>query len=390
MTIAIITFSRAKNYGGVLQAYALYQYLSEMGHDPFFIDYIPERSNIYNTDLFVKRTTDKSKLWGKNEFTRFVWKKLYFEKIKKDYLMFSTFIQKECSSSDRYFSNEELMRHPPQADIFVVGSDQVWNSDYAPGKQLELPFYLPFTTGEKISYASSFGNASIPETQKEEVVELLRSFKALSVREETGKQILEGLGLKATVVADPTLLFDGKFWAQKCIFQNMSDPYILLYQVKFDIRTYKVAKELSKKLKCRLIVLSMNRVDTRKCPQKVIMAPTVEEWLSYIKNAYLVYTDSFHASVFSILFHTPFVVNSASRKNMATRISNLLNLAGLENLEMLDFNIEEGLQKATEKVDWDKVDARIQKIRTFSIQWLREAIAEPPNEGKLYACDEKS
>ena len=117
------------------------------------------------------------------------------------------------------------------------------------------------------------------------------------------------------------------------------------------------------------------------------MAPTVEEWLSYIKNANLVYTDSFHASVFSILFHTRFVVNSASRKNMASRISNLLRLAGLENLEMLDFNVEEGIQKATEKVDWDKVDAQIQKIRTFSIQWLREAIVDTTNEGKLHTCD---
>lgn len=386
MKIAIITFSRAKNYGGVLQAYALYQYLSKMGHDPFFIDYIPERSNIYNTELFVKMTTAKSKVWGKNAFTRFVWEKLYFEKIKKDYLKFSEFIQKECSFSDRYFSNEELMRHPPQADMFVVGSDQVWNSDYAPGKQLELPFYLQFTTGKKISYASSFGNASIPEGQKEEVTEMLRSFQALSVREETGKQLLEELGLAATVVADPTLLFDGKFWAQKCIIQNMLAPYILLYQVKFDTRTYKVAKEISEKLGCRLIVLSMNRIDIRKCPQKVIMTPTVEEWLSYIKNAYLVYTDSFHASIFSILFHTPFVVNSASRKNMASRISNLLRLAGLENLEMLDYNVEEGIQKASEKVDWDKVDVRIQKIRAFSIQWLRGALAETPNEEKPHTC----
>lgn len=386
MKIAIITFSRAKNYGGVLQAYALYQYLGKMGHDPFFIDYIPERSNIYNTELFVKRTTAKSKVWGKNVFTRFVWEKLYFEKTKRDYLKFSEFIQKECSFSDRYFSNEELMSHPPQADIFVVGSDQVWNSDYTPGKQLELPFYLQFTTGKKISYASSFGNASIPDGQKEEVAELLRPFQALSVREETGKQLLEELGLAATVVADPTLLFDGKFWAQKCIIHNVSGPYILLYQVKFDTRTYKVAKEISKKLECKLVVLSMNRIDARKCPQKVIMTPTVEEWLSYIKNAYLVYTDSFHASAFSILFHTPFVVNSASRKNMASRISNLLSIAGLENLEMLDYNVEEGIKKANEKVDWDRVDARIQKIRTFSIQWLRGAIAETSNEEKPHTC----
>ena len=376
MKIALITFSRAKNYGGILQAYALNKYLSMLGHDVYFIDYIMERSNIYNPDTFVEKATSHSKVWGSNRCTRFIWKLLYFKSIKEDYLKFSAFIEKECKFTERYFSNEDLIKNPPQADLFMVGSDQVWNSDYAPGKQLELPFYLPFTTGNKISYASSFGNARIPENQKDEVKALLKSFDALSVREETGKQILEELGLKASVVLDPTLLFDGKFWSEKCTIQSPGYPYILLYQVKFDTDVYKVAKEFSEKLGYRLIILSMNRADKKKYGQSVVMTPSVEEWISYIKNAKLVYTDSFHATVFSMLFHTSFVVNSASRKNMSSRISNLLQMADLADQEMIDFNVEDGFRKATQAINWDKVDSKIQESRAFSQEWLIKSIAD--------------
>lgn len=375
MKIALITFSRTKNYGGTLQAYALNKYLSTLGHDVYFIDYITERGNIYSPKVFVERATSHSRVWGMNCFTRFLWKTLYFKNIRNDYLKFFAFIEKECKFSDRYFSNEDLIKNPPQAELFMVGSDQVWNSDYAPGKQLELPFYLPFTTGNKMSYGSSFGNASLPDAQKNAVRALLQSFDALSVREETGKQILEELGLESTIVSDPTLLFDGEFWSKKCTAQRLGYPYILLYQVKFDVNVYRTAKAFSEKLGYKLIILSMNREDKRKYGQSIVMTPSVEEWISYIKNAKLVYTDSFHATVFSILLHTAFVVNSASRKNMSSRISNLLRIVGLAELEMTDYNVEDGLRKVSQKIEWDKVDSKAEEFRTISQEWLIKSIA---------------
>lgn len=379
MKIALITFSRTKNYGGILQAYALNQYLSRLGHEVFFIDYIPKRSDIYHPHVFTQNATSRSRVWGRNGATRFLWKKLYFQDIKADYLKFSGFIEKECRFSDRYFSLEELKENPPRADLYMVGSDQVWNSDFAPGKQLELPFYLPFVSGRKISYASSFGNASIPEGQKDSVRELLQSFDALSVREDTGRQILEALGLRSVVVVDPTLLFDGSFWAEKCTACREDSPYILLYQVKFDANVYRLAQAFARSLGCRLVILTMNRGDRRKYGQPVVMTPSVEEWLSYIKNARLVYTDSFHAAVFSIQFHTPFVVNSASRKNMSSRITNLLQMTALEELEMKDFDVQAGLRKAAAEIDWDRVDAMVEEVRTSSQQWLLQSI----KDGKL-------
>ena len=382
MKIGLITFSRAKNYGGILQAYALYSYLQELGHDVFFIDYIMERSNIYQPKIYVDYATQKSKIWGKNTITRAIWQQLFFKKIKADYLRFSDFIEKECNFSHKYFSFEELQKEPPHADLYIVGSDQVWNSEYAPKKELELPFYLPFVQGNKISYASSFGGEDIPEKHKQKVKKMLQLFSSLSVREESGKKILKELGLNSTVVLDPTMLFTREFWTLKTDESRLMDePYMLLYQVRFDADIYRTAKAFARNLGYKMIIITANRTDRRKYSQEVLISPKVERWLSAIKNAQFVYTDSFHATVFSLLFHTRFVVNSGSRKNMASRITTLLSLAGLENLEMKDFNIDDGLCKIKEDIDWSKVDERIRVSREFSETWLRNAIEKAEEDG---------
>ena len=374
MNISLITFSRAKNYGGILQAYALYKFLENDGHSVQFIDYILERSNIYNKKQFVKRSTAHSRIWGMNAITRFIWGRMYFGKIEADYMKFSSFIEKECTFSDRYFSYDELLKNPPVSEVYMVGSDQVWNSEYAPRKELELPFYLPFTHEKKLSYASSFGTNSIPDSHKDSVREYLSEFAHVSVREESGKKILEDIGICADVVLDPTMLFDREFWLKKCNTPIITKPYMLLYQVGFDKKVYKTAREFARKLGLDLVILSMNRADIMKYGTSIVMTPEVEDWLSYINNASLVYTDSFHATVFSLLYHVPFVVNSASRKNMATRISNLLKMVDMSNREMTDFNIENGLEKVGQAIDWEKADRLVQIERERSINWLRNAI----------------
>ena len=161
----------------------------------------------------------------------------------------------------------------------------------------------------------------------------------------------------------------------------MDEPYMLLYQVRFDADIYRTAKAFARYLGYKMIIITANRTDCRKYNQEVLISPKVETWLSAIKNAQFVYTDSFHATVFSLLFHTQFVVNSGSRKNMASRITTLLKLAGLENLEMRDFNIDGGLCKIKEDIDWSKVDERIRVSREFSETWLRTAIEKAEEDG---------
>ena len=181
--------------------------------------------------------------------------------------------------------------------------------------------------------------------------EYLSEFAHVSVREESGKRILEDIGIRADVVLDPTMLFNREFWLKKCNKQIMSKPYLLLYQVRFDEKVYEAAREFACKLGLEIVILSMNRADHRKYDTPIVMTPDVEDWLSYTRYASLVFTDSFHATVFSLLYHVPFIVNSASRKNMATRISNLLQMVDLKNREMTDFNIEKGFEKAGEAID---------------------------------------
>lgn len=374
MKIGLITYSRTRNYGGILQAYALYQYLEQQSHDVFFIDYIMKRNNIYDPDTYVKQITSFSRIWGRNAITRGIWKWRYFNGIREDQQKFSDFIERDCSFSRKYFSEEEMRKEPPQADLYMVGSDQVWNSQFGSEGKLDLPYYLHFTDQKKVSYASSFGTCSIPEDHKEKVKEMLKDFQYVSVREETGKQILSELGIPAETVLDPTLLHTKDFWRSLCKPVPVTKPYLLLYQIKFNQEVYRIAKLLAEKRGLELKIVSMNRNDKRKFGRSVLMTPEPGEWLSYIRGASLVYTDSFHASIFSIQFHVPFIVNSASRKGMASRISNLLQLAGLEGQELKEFDGYQALEIAQNRIDWERTDERLEKERERSCEWLKKAL----------------
>lgn len=376
MKIGLITFSRAKNYGGILQAYALYKYLEMLGHDVFFIDYILERSNIYDKKIFVKNTTKKSKFWGKTIVLQYIWEKLYFNSIKNDYLKFSDFIEKHCKFSRKYFSYDELVQECPQADIYVTGSDQIWNSDYNPNKALDSPFYLGFTDGYKISYASSFGNADIPEQNKEDVKKYLGQYAKISVREASGVSLLQELDIDAVETIDPTLLWDRYFWDGIKKDVTIDSKYLLLYQVKFDANIYNLAKMIAKKKKLKLKIITMNRNELRKYMDEVIVTPEVGEWISYIEKAELIFTDSFHATVFSILYNKEFIVNSASRKGMAGRITGLLNKLDLNSREMCDFeeNTIDGILNAA--INWEIVKEKLDIKRKESKKWLELAVSE--------------
>lgn len=376
MKVGLITFSRARNYGGMLQAYALYKYFETLGHDVYFIDYILERSNIYDKKLFISNTTRKSKFWGKNRILQYLWGKIYFDNIRNDYLKFSSFIESYCVFSHKYYSYDELVLDCPKADIYVTGSDQVWNSDYNTNKRLDLPFYLGFTDGYKISYASSFGNANIPEQNKEEVKKYLGQYAKISVREESGVSLLQELNIDAVETIDPTLLWDNSFWDKIKKEIKTDCKYLLLYQVKFDDNIYNLAKIIAKKKKLKLRIITMNRNELRKYKDEVLVTPEVGEWISYIENAELVFTDSFHATVFSILYNKEFIVNSASRKEMAGRITGLLKKLDLNSREMCDFEEEtiDGILNAV--INWEIVNEKLDIKRKESRKWLELAVSE--------------
>lgn len=374
MKISIITFSRAKNYGGILQAYALYRYLADQGYECEFIDYILARSNIYDKKSYVDATTCQSRFWGKNKLTKCVWSILIFNKIRADYGVFFNFIEQKAKFSKRYFSLEELIKDPPIADVYITGSDQVWNTQFTKNEEIDLPFYLAFAKGKKISYASSFGRDYIRPENEKTIKKYLSDYAHISVREPSGQMILEKLGIDSTVVLDPTLLCKASIWNEICSEKINEQDYILLYQVRFNKGLSDVAKELARKNGKKLITITMNRNDKRKITGKCVMTPTVKEWLSYIKNADAIITDSFHATVFSILFKKNFAANVATRKEMSGRISNLLKMLELDSHKMTDMSVDTASKIIAADSDWDQVETKLEEKKRFSQDWLKTAI----------------
>ena len=372
--ICVITYSRTKNYGGILQAYGLYRYLELKGHDVALIDYIPQRCNINNKSVFVSDVTSRSKFWGKNFITKLFFSLLRYPSIKESFIPFLDFMDSRVKFTKPYFSEDELEKDIPVADIYITGSDQVWNSQFSIDQKLDLPFYLPFVhSAKKISYASSFGRDYIPQEHRELVKKYIGSYDAVSVRELTGKKILSGLGIESKVVIDPTILCPIDEW-EKIVNPQIDRNYILLYQIVFNKSIFDIARSIAKILNKKLICISLDSKDKRYVKKGLKVTPKIEDWLSYIKYADCVITDSFHASVFSVLFKRPFIVNSASRQGMSSRIVNLLSSLGLEDRNINNLNVDEITKKLKEEISWTDCEKIMAKIRSMSMEWLDMAI----------------
>ncbi|GAE89928.1 polysaccharide pyruvyl transferase family protein [Acetivibrio straminisolvens] len=377
LKILIITYSRTKNYGGILQAYGLYRHLEKMGQDVKFIDYIPVRCNFYNKKQFVNCITSKSKIWGINRISKWLWGLLIYPRVVKEYAPFLDFMDSRVKFTRKYYSYEELLEDTPQADIYITGSDQVWNSDFIENNNLDLPFYLEFVddTKKKISYASSFGKDTIPPQNVKLVEKMLKRYNDISVREQSGMDILSKMQIKSTVVVDPTILCDVSEWDAIASERKMNQDYILLYQVRFNKNVYRIAKKIAKKRNQKLIIITLDYKDKfRALCDCVLVAPSIPDWLSYIKYANVVITDSFHASVFSILFKRKFIVSGVARKGMSTRIHNLLNMLELQNQELKDFSVDDAERILQSDVEWEKCYSLLNKQKHYSAKWLEQAI----------------
>lgn len=375
LKIAFITFSRTRNYGGILQAYGLYQYLVDCGYDVEIIDYIPERCNVNNRELYVKRYTQKSRIWGMCKLTRKIWDKFFYPREISSYEPFWKFMDENVKFTKPYYSLEELKSDVPEADIYITGSDQVWNSSFTEGK-IDTPLFLEFAPNDKrkISYASSFGSNTIDNKEANNVKKLLERYYALSVREESGEKILKDMGLDGTVVIDPTMLCERATWDKIVSRKLESKPYLFVYLVKYNKKVLSMAKRVAKTMKLKLVVVTMNRMDAIKMHCGAVVSPSINDWLSYIKCSEAVITDSFHATIFSILFHKPFVVNSGVRASMSGRISTLLNTLELKQQESNSFVVDEICNILKKAIDFKKADELLSASRDFSRAWLNEAI----------------
>lgn len=321
MRIGIITCNNALNYGARLQAYALYSYLRGLGHDAYVIDYKP--GYVAGRPPLVYNPGRNLKEWVKlavrlNQRRR--------EMRKHDAL--ETFSRTRTQLSGRYRSIDELRTDPPAADIYIAGSDQIWNTDLGNGK--DPAYYLDFgSTGtRRISYAASFAIPAIPERYAADIRRRLARLDAITVREPSAAKIIEGMGLRATVVCDPAFLLPAEQW-DKLAGPSPTDgkPYLLVYDFERSDEVRKTARRIARLRKLRIYSVSPvpeGYADRTFCD----CGP--ESFVALVRDAACVVSNSLHGSIFSIIFGRDFYVVNR-RDGLNIRMAELLRHHGLEN-----------------------------------------------------------
>lgn len=271
-------------------------------------------------------------------------------------------------TKQKYYSIDELQKNPPKADIYCTGSDQTWNSDYNGG--ILTPYFLEYAPEKKprIAYSASFGKEKLADWEVEDTKKLLQKYSAISIREKSGIDILNNLGLEGIHLLDPTLALSPDEWKPITSKSLFDEKYILIYQLNkskdFDLYVKKFAKV--KGIPLVRIAFFPEQVLQ---PGKMIYIPSVEDFLSLFYYAEFVITDSFHGTAFSINFNKEFAVIYPPR--YSTRLLSILQLTGLENRIVTDHNDFSCLNK---KIDYQKVNTILKEERNKVKVFLLDAL----------------
>lgn len=365
MKIGIQTFWWGPdNYGEQLQLYALQKFLKKKGHDAYLIRYympndLPkEKLNIgkiykafnpYKLIKFINR-----QLIGKKSVQQNTLNPRYFE----------LFREKFINMSPIYSNYRELKTNPPEADVYIAGSDQIWNPDCAMNNittcsDIVRGYFLDFGGDNirRISYAASFGQKSISDEWRDFISPLLNKFYWVSVREKSGVSISKKCMNVETSnspvwVCDPTLLLDAEDYRDLYnngfqmdnktplnVINHEQEDYIVFYYVnnggKFNINS---VYEFARKNNLKVYYISANgQIDKF---QKVY--PNLLQWLELVDHAKYVITNSFHCCVFSIIFHKQFaaIPITGAASGMNERLTSLFEICKIQpRILNVDFSI---------------------------------------------------
>lgn len=333
MKIDTLTTYDVYNYGASLQAYALQQYILSLGYDSEIIRYQPEYLRRKYDCWWVNPESKASKYF----ITRMIYRvaktiqRLFTLGRKRKFDVFNHSYLKETTE---YRTHDELVLHPPIADMYVCGSDQIWNVLYDAGR--DPVFFLEFVPQgrKRISYAASFSYLNIDKDNFNRIRESLKKFYAVSVRETQGLQILNEMEIKGQVVLDPVFLHNADFWRrfaeQGHLKKNISNQkYILVYD--FENNELLRASAIGYAKKHTLSIFSITDTYSRRYADKNFSKAGPIEFVQLIDGCEAFFSNSFHGTVFSIIFHKPFFVFKRNRHAVNSRMESLLSLFDMEN-----------------------------------------------------------
>lgn len=373
--VSVITLHTVSNYGSCLQSYATQRIIEKLGYECELVDYwrgnntLEAQANRSLEDGWLRRLAP---LWRVQAFRSLAERKLV-ERVARFSRPFGDFCVDRLHLTRRFLSEADLEVNPPRADVYLTGSDQVWNSDWNEG--FEDPYFLAWAPegARRVAWAASIGRESLDEWEIAPMREALAKYDAISLREASGVELVRRLGfLDAKLVLDPTLMLTRDDWAEIATKPMEADgQYILVYQLNEGDAFSSYAKTASDHCGLPIVKLCYRPRDAMKGAVNVV-APAVTDFLGLFLKASYVVTDSFHATAFSLNLGIPFVAVPPPR--FSTRIESVLALTGTERRLVADF---EDLCLLDETIDFDDVSERLSQARGETLEFLKKALNGP-------------
>lgn len=362
MKVGVVTFHSAFNFGATLQTWALQKALKQMGTQPCVINYHPWIIDGLYDPYEGREGFDRTKRHWYLKMTapeRLV-------RLRK----YSAFLHENLELEGDYKTYEELVKNPPVMDAYITGSDQVWNSDHIGG--YDPAYFLEFAPKDsiKISYGASVGRNMILPAYRKNIREALEDYRAISLREISTTPAVEKLTSKRVkVVSDPTFLLKKEDYDEILEDEKREEKYILVYMMEDSQEVKKLANRISKTLGYPIV----QRRPVKKFANelKSCYTSTPGEFLGLLSNAEYVITNSFHGTVFSLIYEKPFI--SLLHSDTGSRTVDLLKSLGMEShivwneedfYDMKQFQIE----------DKEKLRRKMEKVREKSRRFLEEAL----------------
>ena len=362
MKIATFTYHACFNYGACLQAFALQWVIKQKFGNCKIIDYQTQKFVDINHP-FCKRPKHAK------EVIKNISRLPYIKSLSKRTEYFENFINNVLDLTPRCSCDEDVQKMAEQFDCVVCGSDQIWNLD--PSIRYETPlYYMNFPKKQRrVTYATSFGSWVKDFASREsELLPWIREFDKLSMREESGVRLLKSKGFDCDWVLDPTLLLDSETYDKIARERLIEEPYVLLFSWDGAKETIDIAKAISQKSGYKTYyIVPPPRAMFSGIERKLDVGPS--EFLSLVKHAEFVVTNSFHGTVFSTIYHKPFV--SAIAHEADPRRKSLMSQFGLEDhlmsLETLDID-------KIKNTDFAAVEQNLAPLKEKSQEYLYRAI----------------
>lgn len=370
-TIGIMTWLHNGNYGTVLQAYALQRFLRNCGYD------------VKNIDFNVTASEKVKNLIGCGNSPKLFLEKFDMARMKKaadpEKLRlreerFREFLRCNLNLTKRISTYEELKDYADAFDAYICGSDQIWSPAL-----LNPPYYFDFVVygKKKIAYSCSFGVSCIPDKKKSIIRSFIKRYDHISVREHNGQKIVKDLlGIDVPTTVDPVFLLSKEDWNMVASEEVVKPDYVFAYFLTYNKTYIETAIKTAEQLGVKLVMVPATREEYR-INAELVQDAGPAEWVSLIKDAKVVLTDSFHGCVFSLIYGKPLLIfkrfSDESKGSQNSRIYTLVEQYGLERSIAGSYDPEQVERVVQEKGD---VKALIEKNAAWSKSWLEAAISE--------------